>query len=99
MGKLQLQRKNEGLKSLKVAHLSSQEKIATSSMIRTYKKSNKPQTIITELIAILLIFNKLKFNLHLIITTKFFLRGFYIVNSTTKLLSYHAKNVKNGKND
>jgi len=32
-----------------------------SSMSRTYKKSNKPQTIITEHIAILLIFNKLKF--------------------------------------
>ncbi len=27
----------------------------------TYKLSNKPQTIIAELIAILLIFNKLKF--------------------------------------
>ena len=31
-------------------------------MIRTYVYSNKPQTIITELIAILLIINKLKFN-------------------------------------
>jgi len=36
-------------------------------MIHTYKYSNKPLTIITELIAILLIFNKLKFNLLLII--------------------------------
>ena len=32
-------------------------------MIRTFKQSNKPLTIITELIAILLIFNKLKFNI------------------------------------
>ena len=31
-------------------------------MIRTYKQSNKPLTIITEHIAIQLIFNKLKFN-------------------------------------
>ena len=62
MEKLQHQQKNEVLKSLKVVRLSNQGKITTSSMIRTYKKSNKPQTIITELIAILLIFNKLKFN-------------------------------------
>jgi len=31
-------------------------------MFRTYVYSNKPLTIIAELIAILLIFNKLKFN-------------------------------------
>jgi len=62
MGKSQLQRKNEELKSLKAVRLSSQEKKATSSRIRTYKKSNKPLNIITELIAILLIFNKLKLN-------------------------------------
>ena len=31
-------------------------------MIHAYEQSNKPQTIITELIAILLIINKLKFN-------------------------------------
>ena len=31
-------------------------------MIRTFEQSNKPLTIITELIAILLIINKLKFN-------------------------------------
>ena len=42
--------------------MSNQGKTVTSSMIRTYKKSNKPQTIITELTAILLIINKLKFN-------------------------------------
>ena len=67
MEKLLLLQKNEELRNLKVVHLSNQGKIAMSSMIRTYKKSNKPQTIITELIAILLIFNKLKFNLLLII--------------------------------
>ena len=61
MEKLQHLRKNEVLKSLKAAHLSSQEKIAMSSMIRTYEYSNKSLTIIAELIAILLIFNKLKF--------------------------------------
>ena len=33
-----------------------------SKKIRTYKQSNKPLTIITELISILIIFNKLKFN-------------------------------------
>ena len=60
MEKSQLQQKNEVLKSLKVVRLSNQGKITMSSMIRTYKKSNKPQTIIAELIAILLIFNKLK---------------------------------------
>ena len=32
-------------------------------------------------------------------TIKFFLRGVYIVNCTTKLFSYHSKNVRNGKND
>ncbi len=32
-----------------------------------------------------------------IITFNFFLRGVYIVKCTTKLFSYHAKNVKNGK--
>ena len=62
MEKSQLQQKNEVLKSLKAVRLSSQGKKAMSSMIRTYKKSNKSLTIITELIAILLIFNKLKFN-------------------------------------
>ena len=62
MGKSQLQQKNEVLKNLREAHLSNQGKIAMSSMSRTYKKSNKPQTIITEHISILLIFNKLKFN-------------------------------------
>ena len=62
MEKSQLQRKNEVLKSLKVIRLSNQGKIVMSSMIRTYVYSNKPQTIITELIAILLIINKLKFN-------------------------------------
>jgi len=62
MEKLQLQRKNGVLKNLKVVHLSSQEKKVMSSMDGTYKLSNKPQTIIAELIAILLIFNKLKFN-------------------------------------
>ena len=62
MEKSQLQQKNEVLKSLKVVHLSSQGKIAMSSMIRTYKESNKPLTIITELTAILLFINKLKFN-------------------------------------
>ena len=63
MEKLQLQRKNEELKNQRVVRLSSLGKIAMSSMIRTYLKSNKPLTIITELIAILLIFNKLKFNI------------------------------------
>ena len=62
MEKLQLQRKNEVLKSLKVVRLSNQEKKAMSLMIRTYECSNNPQTIITEHIALLLIFNKLKFN-------------------------------------
>ena len=62
MEKSQLQRKNEVLKSLKVIRLSNQGKIVMSLMIRTYEYSNKPQTIITELIAILLIINKLKFN-------------------------------------
>jgi len=33
------------------------------------------------------------------ITIKLLLRGVHIVNSTTKLFSYHLKNVKNGKND
>jgi len=36
-------------------------------MNRTYEYSNKPLTIIAELTAILLIINKLKFNLLLII--------------------------------
>jgi len=67
MEKSQLLQKNEELRNLKVVHLSNQEKIAMSSMIRKYLKSNKPLTIITELIAILLIINKLKFNLLLII--------------------------------
>ena len=62
MEKLQHQQKNEVLKSLKVVRLSNQGKITMSKMSRTYMKSNKPLTIITELIAILLIFNKLKFN-------------------------------------
>ena len=62
MGKSQLPQKNEVLKSLKAVRLSNQGKIAMSSMIRTYKESNKPLTIITELTAILLIINKLKFN-------------------------------------
>jgi len=31
------------------------------------------------------------------LTIKFFLRGVYIVNSTTKLFSCNVKNVKNGK--
>ena len=65
MGKSQLPQKNEVLKNLKANRLSNQGKIAMSSMIRTYKKSNKPQTIITELTAILLIINKLKFNFFL----------------------------------
>ena len=30
-----------------------------------------------------------------ILTTYFYLRGVYIVNCTTKLFSYHPKNVKN----
>ena len=63
MEKLQLLQKNEELKNLRVVHLSNQGKIAMSSMIRTYKYSNIPLTIITELNAILFIFNKLKFNL------------------------------------
>ena len=67
MEKSQLLQKNEELRNLRVVHLSNQEKIAMSSMIRSYKYSNKPLTIITELIAILLIFNILKFNLLLII--------------------------------
>ena len=62
MGRSQLQRKNEELKSLKVIRLSNQGKITMSSMSRTYEYSNKPLTIIAELIAILLIINKLKFN-------------------------------------
>ena len=62
MEKLQLERKNVILKSLKVVHLSNLEKIAMSSMNRTYKYSIKSLTIITELMTILLIFNKLKFN-------------------------------------
>ena len=62
MGKSQLPQKNEVLKNLKAIRLSNQGKIAMSSMNRTYKKSNKPSTIITELTAILLIINKLKFN-------------------------------------
>ena len=62
MGKLQHLRKNEVLKSLKGAHLSSQGKIAMSSMIRTYKNSIKQLNIITEHIRIISIFNKLKFN-------------------------------------
>ena len=62
MGKSQLLQKNEVLKNLKAIRLSNQEKKAMSSMNRTYKKSNKPLTIITELTAILLIINKLKFN-------------------------------------
>ena len=62
MGKSQLPQKNEVLKNLKVIRLSNQGKIAMSSMNRTYKYSNKPSTIITELTAILLIINKLKFN-------------------------------------
>ena len=45
-----------------VVHLSNRGKKAMSLMIRTYEYSNKPLTIITELDAILLIFNKLKFN-------------------------------------
>ena len=46
-------------------------------------------------------FNSFKSNIlkTFILTIKFFLRGVYIVNSTTNLFSYHAKNVKNGKND
>jgi len=58
-----------------------------SSMIRTYLYSNKPLTIITELIAILLIINKLKFNLLLIIirfnwkdNSKILLYYLYIIN-------------------
>ena len=62
MGKSQLPQKNEVLKNLKVIRLSNQGKIAMSSMNRTYEKSNKPLNIITELTAILLIINKLKFN-------------------------------------
>ena len=61
MGKSQLPQKNEVLKNLKVIRLTNQGKIAMSSMNRTYEKSNKPLTIITELTAILLIINKLKF--------------------------------------
>ena len=63
---LQLQRKNEVLKNQREVRLSSLEKIAMSSMSRTYKYSNKPLNIITELIAILLLFNILKFNFALI---------------------------------
>ena len=49
-------------------------------------------------------FNSLKSNIskNLILTTKFLLRGDYIVNTTIKIFSYRAKNfknVKNGKND
>ena len=66
MGKSQLPQKNEVLKSLKVIRLSNQGKIAMSSMNGTYKNSNKPLTIITELTAILLIINKLKFNFFVI---------------------------------
>ena len=57
------QRKNEVLKSLREVRLSNQGKIAMSSTFRTYLYSNGLLTIITELIAILLIFNKLKFNI------------------------------------
>ena len=71
MEKSQLQQKNEVLKSLKVVHLSNQGKIAMSSMNRTYEKSNKPLNIITELTAILLIINKLKFNFFLILQDLF----------------------------
>ena len=44
-------------------------------------------------------FSSFKSNIiqNFILTIKFLLRGVYIVNSTTKLFSYHAKNVKNGK--
>ena len=38
---------------------------------------------------------KSNINQRLSLTIKIFLRGFYIVISTTKLFSYHAKNVKN----
>ena len=62
MGKLQLQRKNEVLKNLMAVRLSNQGKITMSLMNRTYKLSNETLTIITELNAILLIFNILKFN-------------------------------------
>ena len=65
MEKLQLQQKNEVLKNQKVNHLSNQGKIAMSSMIRTYRNSIKPLYNITKVIVILLVFNKLKFNLHL----------------------------------
>ena len=47
-----------------------------SSMFRSYRYSDKPLTIITELIAILLIFNKLKFN---------FALNNYLVNSKRQL--------------
>ena len=66
MEKSQLPQKNEVLKNLKANRLSNQGKIAMSSMNRTYEKSNKPLNIITELTAILLIINKLKFNFFLI---------------------------------
>jgi len=44
-------------------------------------------------------FSSFKSNIlkNLILTIKFFLREVFIVNSTTKLFSYHPKNVKNGK--
>ena len=61
MEKSQLPQKNEVLKNLKANRLSNQGKIAMSSLNRTYEKSNKPLNIITELTAILLIINKLKF--------------------------------------
>ena len=61
MEKLQLQQKSAVLKNQRVIRLSNRGKITMSKMIRTYKYSNNPLTIITELIAILLIFNKLKF--------------------------------------
>ena len=46
-------------------------------------------------------FSSLKSNIsqNLILTIIFFLREAYIVNCTTNLFSYHAKNVKNRKNE
>jgi len=67
MGKSQLLQKNEELRNLKVIRLSNSGKNSNVINDSYIFVSNKPQTIITELIAILLIINKLKFNLLLII--------------------------------